>query len=683
MRKLIWVLLLSALLSLTSVLSLFAQAPFSRSDVWQNGDEFTQLGLLAESLDPGASGSGVTWNFSNIVRSNQGDGVIRYLSPSGTPNASSFPDANSAQTFVDVDGEVGYQYYNVSDSGITEEGQDTPAGIIILSDKRVIIPFPFGFNQTHMDTYGGTFTLMVDDTQVTITRSATYEAKYDGFGTLNLGTKTYSNVRRVKTVQSVMDSFNFQGMIFTNTSETTSYAYFSPESRSPILNLSESTTTNFGITVNSKSANFQDLDGTSSPTSNRYGTHLTAQGGNFNSELILRNPTGTAQVFTLNPLRNDGSALTPVTVNLPANGTQRMLQENYFPADAVSFNASGCSQCIFTTGYRADLPDGSTAHVPQTVRLGTEYYFYPGEWDLLFDGAALINAGSGPAKIDASQMADDGTLLSQLTLVEALPAGGKYLDLFNGKFANEPNSIIKLNSTQPLAVMILRISQDFRYLYQNLALPEDPGTGGERWLAHITSGGGGFNTSVLVHNRGSNIGAVTLQPYNASGQALTPVPVVVNPGTVERFSKSEILPDEASHMSILGSADCVVSLGYQSVQENSSTAQIHEAPSIGTTFFIYPGEWDYLFDGLAIINLGDEEASILATQIRDDGATVGNISLNAALQPNAKYLAVLEGMLAPNPNAIIKIESTEPMAILALRLSKDSRFLYGNSPIQP
>lgn len=663
---------------------LFAQPDLVRSDFWQNGDVFQYFGINASNLSAGDAGNGVTWDFSTLVRIQSEDGTFTYISPADAPNAASFPNANSVQKVDANVGTVIYQFYSITNDGVIEEGQETPAGTVILSDKRQLATFPVRFNQMQSDTFAGTFTIDFEGMQATVTRNGTFESVYDGFGTLKLGDKTYTNVKRLKSTQVVDDTISLgSGIGFTNTTTTVSYAYIGTVSRSPLFNYTEATSNNFGNITSSKSATMLNLGDVVSAPSGRYGAHLTSQGGSFNTEVIIRNPTDQAQVLTLNPLGSDGAALAPVTVNLPANGTERMLQENYFPSDAVSFNVSGCNSCIFTTGYRADLPDGSTAHVPQATDFRTEYYFYPGEWDLLFDGAALINTGSGPAKIDASQIADDGTVLQTVTLADALPAGGKYLDVFNTKFTNNPNAIVKLTSSQPLAVMILRISQDFRYLYQNLALPANPGSSDARWLAHITSDTGGFGTSILVHNQGDLPGVVTLQPYNASGDALTPVPVAVEAGKVRRFQKSELLPSEASHASISGSSDVVVSLGYQSTQPNSSTAQIHEAAPIGNVFYIYPGEWDYLFDGLALINVGNKEASITATQIRDDGSTVGNISLNAALPPNAKYLAVLEGMLAPNPNAIIKIESTEPMAILALRLSKDSRFLYGNSPLQP
>lgn len=664
--------------------SLWAQPAITRSDFWQIGDTFKYLGIQAGNLTPGAAGNGVTWTFSNLNSDANDDVTFSFVAASSAENSQFFPNANIAQVAT-VEGTTAANFYAVSNTRIVEEGQSTPVGNVILENKRILVDFPFNFNSPQTDEFGGTFELLVSGFLTQVMRTGSWTNTYDGFGTLVLNGKTFNNVKRIKSVQEVTDVSNVSGVALTTIVRTTSYTWFSSDYRTPLFNYVEGETNVLGQVTNSKSATMLDVDGMGmpTPTNSRYGAHLTNQSGNFDTELIIRNPTSDAQVLTLNPFGSDGSALTPVEINLSGNQTIRMLQQSYFPADAVAFNSSGCSQCIFTTGYRADLPDGSTAHVLQATDINNEYYFYPGEWDILFDGAALINTGSDAATINATQIGDDGTVLAQVNLAQSLPAGGKYLGLFNDLFVNNANSIVKLESSQPLAVMILRISQDFRYLYQNFPLPAAPSGDDERWLAHITSDTGGFGSSIIAHNRGNTPEVVILQPYDANGQGLTPVPVTVNGNSVFRMAKAELLPSETSHLSITGAgSNVLVSVGYQSNQPNSSTAQIHESAPVGTEFYIYPGEWDYLFDGLAIINTGDQNASVIATQIRDDGLTVGNISLHADLPPNAKYLAVLEGMLAPNPNAILKIESTQPMAILALRLSKDSRFLYGNSTIE-
>ncbi len=394
---------------------------------------------------------------------------------------------------------------------------------------------------------------------------------------------------------------------------------------------------------------------------------------------MIHNPTSSAKTLTLTPLTAAGGAGQPVNVNLPARTTNRALQQTYFSADAASFTSNGCTECVFSMGYRAaGLENAATAQVHQNNRTETEYQFYPGEWAYLYDGAAIINTGTANANIDALQIDDAGNLLATVNLSTNLAPGGKKLTIFNTLFNNTPDSMIKIRSTQPISVMVLRIDAEGRYLYQNLPLPDKPEASDERWVAHITSETGGFDTDVMVHNTSNSSKTISFHPYTSTGSMLTPVDVTVPANTTRRFAKLALFNGDTSHAMITGSTDVMVTVGYRSRVANSSTAQIHEAKPVGTSFEIYPGSWDVLFDGFAIVNTGNATTSLQVSQINDDGTTTTPITLTNALAPNAKFLGLLEGVIANNPNAIIRVEASQPLAILALRLTKDSRYLYGN-----
>ncbi len=68
-------------------------------------------------------------------------------------------------------------------------------------------------------------------------------------------------------------------------------------------------------------------------------------------------------------------------------------------------------------------------------------------------------------------------------------------------------------------------------------------------------------------------------------------------------------------------------------------------------------------------------------QIGENGQKTIPVILHDGLAPNAKYLGLLEDLLSEKPDTIISVVSTQPLAILTLRLSKDLRFLYHNPPL--
>ncbi|MDJ0840078.1 MAG: hypothetical protein QNK37_26435 [Acidobacteriota bacterium] len=663
-----------------------SQADFTRADVWQIGDHVDYFAVDATNAEPGPAGTGVTWDFSNLPRLPEEDFSVRYAAPSEAPNQGLFPGANMVH-IQDAGPLFAYTFFTVNDQQFVLDGLDLPdLGVVTYSDKNIWLNFPLAYNETQADDFVGTYEFNIQGITGIADRTGNLSTHYDGFGTLILpdGT-TVNNVRRLKLDQVVNDVINVTGLSITTRVETTTYHFFAEDSRNQVftLTLADTTVTPPGLTTPSKVAYYRTSngDGNSQAAGKRRGAHLTTQGGDFDSEILIRNTGDTQQQVTLQPYDETGTELDPVTVDLGAGATSRVLAQEYFSPDAKSFGVAGCDSCPISVGYHAAVENASTAQVHETGRFENRFYVYPGEWDTLFDGAALINAGDGPAKIDAVQLDDDGNVLATVNLETDLASGGKHLTIFNNLFGNNPNSIIELTSDQPMAVMILRISSDGRFLYQNLPLPPNPEPDSSRRLAHITSETGGFDTDIYVHNTADSARSVTLQPYNDDGAALGPVQVDVPARGTRRFAKTDLLSPDASHLAVTGSTDCVVTAGYRARVENASTAAIHEAAPVGSSFDVYPGEWDLLFDGFALVNAGDAEAAVTVTQIGDDGSVLANVTLAENLAPNAKYLGLLEGLIPDNKNSTIRIESTQPLVVLALRLSKDARFLYNNNPI--
>ena len=667
-------------------LSLFlqAQSNFTRADVYRVGDTAQYFGIDATQAQPGPAGTGVTWDFSNLARKADEDFVVNYADPSAAPNAGQFPEANMV-AIQDVGPTNAYTFIKANDAQIWLEGLDIPdLGVVTYSDKNLWLNFPLNYNESQTDAFKGTYTFNVQGISGLSNRDGELTTKYDGFGTLILpdGMRV-ENVRRLKLDQTVNDVVSISGLNITTKIVTTTYHYFAEDERLQLFTITESqsTVTPPGTTVNGKNAYYRVPSANPQPsTANRLGAHLTTQGGSFDTEIIVRNPTDDVQTLTLQPFDEFGAELMSVDVDLGPGAISRVLQQNYFPQGAASFSATGCDSCIFSTGYRATLANASTAQVHEIDDIRTSFTFYPGEWQALFDGAAIVNTGDEPAEIRALQFNDSGDLLTTATLTTQLAPGGKHLLLFNDLLMDDPQSLVKLESDQPIAVMILRISRDFRFLYQNTTLPKTVDNDAGRWLAHITSDSGGFSTDILIHNRDEQSQTVSLQPYRADGTALDPIDQTIPGEQTRRFTKTELFPSDTSHIAISGSTTCVVTAGYRANREGASTAMSHEASPIGQSFHVYPGEWDVLFDGVALINTGNANATVTLTQIGDDGQARQTVILAENLAPNAKYLGLFEGLIPEDVDTIIKIESNQPLALLSLRLSKDGLYLYNNNP---
>ncbi len=184
-------------LFLTSIGSLLigalaAQSPvITASNVHLIGDQ-TPIAWCSNSVEPGDAGVDVTWDFSNLVESEEQ--IFDYVEPSTSVFGYQFPNATLCAI-----GDNNYQsFYRLTDDFLTIEGY---AGIqegtsdtlkILYSDVEELLPIPFEYGDTHLDTFEGVSQAMGFDVNFT----GEIDLEVDGYGTLILPNGTYDDAIR-------------------------------------------------------------------------------------------------------------------------------------------------------------------------------------------------------------------------------------------------------------------------------------------------------------------------------------------------------------------------------------------------------------------------------------------------------------------------------------------------------
>ncbi|MBP7809000.1 MAG: T9SS type A sorting domain-containing protein [Bacteroidia bacterium] len=174
------------LLSLFTVLFCSAQPTFQYSNTVSPTAGATATVLLgSKPSSPGASGAGVTWNFSSLTFTAVGTASV--VLPSATPFGSSFPGANSAAVIATPTSTF-YTFENVQPTFQDQLGNDITAtgGSTYTPDPKRHMTFPL--------TYGASYT---DSYQCISCSPSSFTLTYDAYGTLIVNGKTYSNVARV------------------------------------------------------------------------------------------------------------------------------------------------------------------------------------------------------------------------------------------------------------------------------------------------------------------------------------------------------------------------------------------------------------------------------------------------------------------------------------------------------
>jgi hypothetical protein len=192
------------------------------------GDEW-KLHPINAAITSGQAGANVTWDFSS-VQVIWNPEVGNYLSPASTPFAIDFPDATVA---YEAKIEVGtFHYFKASGTKLERLGEASVLRTLIYPTPPTVYTYPFTYNTTVSQNYA--CTTMVGSLE--LTRTATWEATGDAYGTLILPTGTHSNVLRIRTENKVTD--NYSGGVGEQKTDVIEYMWVDPNVKVPLMVIS-------------------------------------------------------------------------------------------------------------------------------------------------------------------------------------------------------------------------------------------------------------------------------------------------------------------------------------------------------------------------------------------------------------------------------------------------------------
>ena len=190
-------------------------------------------------------------------------------------------------------------------------------------------------------------------------------------------------------------------------------------------------------------------------------------------------------------------------------------------------------------------------------------------------------------------------------------------------------------------------------------------------VSHVTAADGGFTSEVLIENNSVNNAVFTLTPYDINGVQLTPFEGSLAPLTSSATDHLELFAegDQVSHFTIEG--DVEVTVNYNFKGANGSPAAVAATTDEASIWRIYPGNWSLVFDGVAMVNMGNQSTEIWVTQKDLDGNVLDAARVSSGLTPNAKGLYVIGGPDAPTFDrevpSYFEISANQRLAITALR----------------
>ncbi|MBC7438370.1 MAG: hypothetical protein H7250_00090, partial [Flavobacterium sp.] len=179
-----------------SSITTFAQPIIISSDFDNLNISYTIKNAVSTTLTEGASGAGVTWDYSSLVLSYDPQaGVETVMQVPNGPFSSSFPSANYVfkSSSTASNNEDSYTYFNKTATILEELGGSTTTAIeFSYINPYTLLVFPF--------TYGTIST----DTAQEVGQSAPISETitYDAYGTIITPFGTFNNVIRASRVQN-------------------------------------------------------------------------------------------------------------------------------------------------------------------------------------------------------------------------------------------------------------------------------------------------------------------------------------------------------------------------------------------------------------------------------------------------------------------------------------------------
>ena len=160
----------------------------------QNGNTYVYFNC--DSVGPGPSGSGVTWQY--FAMNCPTSATFSYQNCPGAPDCATFTGSNRAM----VSGANTGAYYIADANRFAWNGERATSTVaFIYSDPRDVRRYPMQYGNNWTDTHESTFT-----SGTNWTRRGTLTATVDAAGTLMLPSQSYAGTLRVHYVDEYTDS---------------------------------------------------------------------------------------------------------------------------------------------------------------------------------------------------------------------------------------------------------------------------------------------------------------------------------------------------------------------------------------------------------------------------------------------------------------------------------------------
>ncbi len=211
--------------------------------------------------------------------------------------------------------------------------------------------------------------------------------------------------------------------------------------------------------------------------------------------------------------------------------------------------------------------------------------------------------------------------------------------------------------------------------------------GQTRFLPHITDINSDFQTWIIIENIGSEPSTFQVKVYAKDGSPLPPPLGGLQPGEVQILEQIKILgSDDTSHFLIgsenFPSTNFRFSIAYGLKSGEGSPVYIPEMTIVAQVWRLFAGNWPKVFDSIAVVNFGEQAATIKVVHRALDGSVIKEVVITEDAAPLSKTVYIIGGtnsVFDRSMSPVFDIESDQNIGVLALQGDlPDSQYLWLN-----
>lgn len=237
---------ISSIILLLSIQLTFSQLTLTSQYNPVPGDIDSYAICDTANISQGNAGANQTWSFMNLVKVDSSD--VHFVTSSSTPYNGQFTSSNLASS----NDNSSYNYFTTSAANILFNGNGSPALVVPYSNPQLFMQYPFTYNSSFSDNFGGNYL----NGGIPTIRTGTINVSGDAWGTINLPVGSFANALRVKYNIVTKDSSN-PGAPLVVVTNLTSYVWFVPGKKYPVFEVIYTTLSYNGTIVASvKSVNY-------------------------------------------------------------------------------------------------------------------------------------------------------------------------------------------------------------------------------------------------------------------------------------------------------------------------------------------------------------------------------------------------------------------------------------------